>query len=76
MYDSQYLRHRVVWGGGQPSFVYRFNNFQIIDVVADVSHLVNFGSGLITYATQVTDFVVYALKQISKLELGSSGLEA
>jgi len=76
MYDFQYLRHRVVRGRGQPAFVYRFYDFQVIDVIAYVRHLVNLSAGLVAYAAEMAALVVNGLKQISELELCSSALEA
>ncbi len=76
MYDFQYLRHRVVRGRGQPAFVYRFNNFQVIDVIADVRHLVNLSAGLVADAAEMAVLVGNALKQVSELELCSPALEA
>ena len=76
MYDFQYLRHRVVRGRGQPAFIYRFNNLQVIDVIADVRHLVNLSASLVADATEMAAFVGNALKQVSKLELCSPALQA
>jgi len=76
MYDLQYLRHGVTRGRGQSAFVYRLNNFQIINVIADVRHMVYLSARLVTDATEVPAFIVYTLKQVSKLEFGSSALQA
>jgi len=76
MNDLQYLRHRVVWGRGQPAFVYRLNDFQVIDVIADVGHLTDLGASLVSDASEVAALVGYTLKQVSKLELRRSAFQA
>jgi len=76
MYDLQYLRHRVVRGRGQPAFVYRFNNFQVIDVIADIRHLVNLSASLVANATEMAALVSNTLKEVPKLELCRSALQA
>src|SRR5262245_17229731 len=74
--DTQYVRHRVLWGCSQTGIVYGFYDFQIVHVVAHISYLVDAGSGLKCDSIEVGVLVVYAKKEMLQLELFGASLYA